>query len=94
VLDGLHKSDRKSTESMAKAALNELADLKVGMLVIKRKAVALSPGQKAAIDLEFQLPPGLKPQRHYSVSVALYNGSLKVDIYTTTKAEPTSNKQK
>jgi hypothetical protein len=94
VLDGLHKGDRKSAESMAKAALNELAELKIGTLVIKRKATALSPGQKAAVDLDFQLPAGLEPQRHYAVSMRLYNASLALDIYTTTKPEPAPGKRK
>jgi hypothetical protein len=94
VLNGLHKSDRKSVESMAKSALNELADLKVGTLIIKRKATALSPGQKLAMEFTFQLPDGLKPQRHYSVSVALYNGHVDLEIYTTWKADSPSRKHK
>jgi hypothetical protein len=94
LLNGLNKGDRKSVESMAKAALNELADLKVGTLVIKRKAIALSPGEKLAVDFTFQLPEGLRPQRHYSVSAGLYNANLGIDIYTTTKPEPASSKRK
>jgi len=94
VLEGLNKSDRKSAESMAKAALEELADLKVGTLVVKRKAIALSPGQTVAVDLDFHLPAGLKPQRHYSASLGLYNARVTLDIYTTSKPEPAPGKQK
>jgi hypothetical protein len=94
VLNGLNKGDRKSVESMTNAALNELADLKVGTLVIKRKAMTLSPGKKMAVDLEFQLPAGLKAHHHYSLSVGLYNANLEVNIYTTAKPEPASRKQK
>jgi hypothetical protein len=94
VLNGLNKGDRESTDSMVKSALIELADQKVGTLVIKRKAIALSPGQKVALDLQFELPASLKPQRYYSASVSLYNASLKVDIYTTSKPKPASSKQK
>jgi hypothetical protein len=87
VLNGLNKSDRKSVESMTKAALDELADLKVGSLIIKRKGMALSPGQSVALDLQFLLPGGLKAQHHYSVSVGFYNANLQVEIYTTTKPQ-------
>lgn len=93
VLNGLNKGDRNSLESMTKAALNELADLKAGTLVIKRKAVVLSAGQSVALDLKFELPAGLKAQHHYSLSVGLYNANLHVDIYTTTKPEAASSKE-
>ena len=87
VLNGLSKGDRKSAQSMATAALSALADLKVGTLVIKRKAVSLSPGKKITADLRFEIPDGLEPQRRYSVSVGLYSATLKIDIYTTAKPE-------
>jgi hypothetical protein len=93
VLNGLNKSDRVSAESMAKAALIELADLKVGTLVVKRRAMALSPGQKVAVDIGFELPAGLKPQRRYSASLELYNTNLQVEIYTTANPGPNSSKQ-
>jgi len=85
-LIGLNKGDRQSAESMAKAFLNEWADLKAGTLVSKRKAMVLAPGQKLAVDVEFQLPADLKPLRHYHANLQLYNATLSVDIYTTAKA--------
>jgi hypothetical protein len=99
VLDGLKKGgrdkgDRESIESMIKEALIELADQKVGMLVIKRKAMTLSPGQKVALEGHFELPVGLKPQHRYSASVNLYNGNLKIEIYTTAKTQPVSKQRK
>jgi hypothetical protein len=94
VLEGLNKGDPESTDSMVKSALLELAHLKVGTLVIKRKAMTLSPGQKGVADLEFELPTNLKPQHRYSTSVSLYNGSLRLEIYTTSKPQPVSKKRK
>lgn len=85
-LIGLNNGDRKSAESMTKAFLNEWADLKAGTLVTKRKAMVLAPGQKLAVDVEFQLPADLKPLRHYHANLQLYNATLSVDIYTTVKA--------
>jgi hypothetical protein len=93
ILNGLNKSDRESAESMLKAALIELADLKVGTLVVKRQVMALSPGQKVAVNIGFKLPAGLKPQHHYSASVGLYNAIMRVDIYATAKPERDSSKQ-
>jgi hypothetical protein len=93
-LEGLNKGDQESTDSMVKAALIELAHLKVGTLVIKRKAMTLSPGQKVVADIQFELPANLKPQHRYSTSVSLYNGSLRLEIYTTSKAQPVSRKRK
>ncbi|HXR78292.1 MAG TPA: hypothetical protein VN737_20100 [Bryobacteraceae bacterium] len=84
-LVGLNKGDRQSAESMAKAFLNEWADLKAGTLITKRKAMVLAPGQKLAVDIEFQLPGDLKPLRHYRANLQLYNATLSVDIYTTAK---------
>lgn len=86
LLVGLHKGDRKSAESMARAFLNEWAELQAGTLVTKRKAMILAPGQKLSVDIEFQLPPDLKPLRHYRANLQLYNATLSVDIYTTAKA--------
>jgi len=86
MLAGLHKGDRKSAESMALAFLNEWADLEVGTLITKRTPMILGPGQKISVDLEFQLPAGLKPLRHYHANLQLYNATLSVDIYTTAKA--------
>jgi hypothetical protein len=94
VLEGINKGNRESAESMVRSALIELADLKEGTLVIKRKAMTLSPGQKLALDLQFKLPANLKPQHHYSASVSLYNGGLELEIYTTSKTQPVSRKRK
>jgi len=85
-LIGLNKGDRQSASSMAKAFLNEWADLKAGTLVSKRKPMTIAPGQKLTADVEFQLPTDLKPLRHYRASLQLYNATLSVDIYTTAKA--------
>jgi hypothetical protein len=84
-LVGLSKGDRQSAESMAKSFLNEWAGLAAGTLVTKRKAMVLAPGQKLAVDVEFQLPADLKPLRHYHANLQLYNANLSVDIYTTAK---------
>lgn len=86
MLAGLHNGDRKSAESMALAFLNEWADLEVGTLITKRTPMILGPGQKVSVDLEFVLPAGLKPLRHYHANLQLYNATLSVDIYTTAKA--------
>jgi hypothetical protein len=83
LVTGLHKGDRTSAESMVKAFLNEWADLQVGILITRRKPIVLHPAQKIAGDIEFQLPPNLKPLRHYRASLQLYNAILSVDIYTT-----------
>jgi hypothetical protein len=80
---GLHKGDRASAESMAKAFLNEWADLQAGILVAHRKPTVIRPGQKIAVDVEFQLPPNLKPLRHYRSGHQLYDASVGVDIYTS-----------
>ena len=97
LLTGLHKGDRKSAASMALAFLNEWADLQVGTLTIKRKPVIWYPGQKGSVDLEFQLPAGLKPFSHYHSNHRFYNATLSVDIYTTAKsgseADPNARKQ-
>jgi hypothetical protein len=93
-LTGLNKGDRKSAESMAKAFLNEWADLQAGTLITKRKAMVLAPGQKISVDVEFELPHVLKPLRHYQANLQLYNAVLSVDIYTTAKAGSHSGKTK
>jgi hypothetical protein len=93
-LIGLGKGDRKSAESMAKAFLNEWAELTVGTLITKRKAMVIAPGQKLAVDIELQLPPNLKPLRHYHANLQLYNATLSVDIYTTAKAGSTNKAHK
>lgn len=94
LLTGLSKGDRKSAESMAKAFLNEWADLQAGTLITKRKAMVLTPGQKLSVDVEFELPDVLKPLRHYQANLQLYNAILSVDIYTTAKTGSHSGKTK
>lgn len=85
MLVGLHKSDRKSNETMVKAVLDEWADLQAGTLVIHREPLVLRPGQTEVVDLEFELPPELKPLRHYKASLQLYNAVLNLEIYTSAK---------
>ena len=86
MLIGLHKADKDSAESMVKGFLQEWSELQAGTLVINREPMTLHPGQKVAIDAEFQLPPELKRLRHYHANLQLYNATLSVDIYTTAKA--------
>ena len=93
-LIGLSKGDRESAESMAKAFLNEWAELKAGDLVTKREAMVLAPGQKKAVEVEFHLPTTLKPLRHYRANLQLYNALLSVDIYTTAKVGSHKEKNK
>jgi hypothetical protein len=85
MLIGLHKADKTSAESMAKGFLREWSDLQAGMLLVNREPKILRPGEKAVIDVEFQLPPDLKPVRRYHTNLRLYNATLSLDIYTTGK---------
>jgi hypothetical protein len=82
---GLHKADKSSLREMVKSFLTEWGDLFVGTLVIKREPMILNPGQRVVMEVEFELPPELKPFRHYQTNVELYNAFLHVDIYTTKK---------
>jgi hypothetical protein len=86
LLTGLHKADRTSVETMVKGFLDEWADLEVGTLTISRMPVTVHPGDKLTVDVDFKLPVGLKPLRHYYASLQLYNATLGVDIYTTAKS--------
>jgi len=83
---GLHKSDRKSAETMTRAFLNEWADLQAGTVVMKRKAITLKPGQKIPVDIEFVLPADLPPLQHYRAGLFLYNSAVTLDVYTTAKS--------
>jgi hypothetical protein len=85
MLIGLHKADKASAESMVKGILREWSDLPAGTLVIHREPKILHPGEKVAMDAEFQLPPELKPVRHYQANLRLYNANLNLRIYTTVK---------
>jgi hypothetical protein len=93
MLIGLQKADKVSAESMVKGFLQEWSELPAGTLVIKREPKILRPGQKVAIDVEFQLPSDLKPIRRYHTNVELYNAHLSVDIYTTAKAVSARNRR-
>lgn len=88
MLIGLHKADKASAESMVKGFLREWSDLQVGTLLINREPKVLRPGEKVAGDVEFQLPPDLKPMRRYHANLELFNATLTLDIYKTTKAGP------
>lgn len=90
---GLHKAEKTSAESMVNGFLREWSELQAGTLVIKRDAKILRPGQKVAIDVEFQLPPELKPTRRYHTNLQLYNAPVSVDIYTTAKVGSSQNRK-
>lgn len=94
LLNGLSKGDRKSAESMAKAFLNEWAELKAGTLVAKRSALVIAPGQKLAMDIEFEIPSDLKALRHYRCDLPFYNAALTVEIYVKAKAGSSSKSTK
>lgn len=83
MLMGLHKVGKGSAEELTRAFLGEWGGLQVGTLITRRKPITLGPGQKLPVELEFVLPAGLKPLRHYRASLQLYNASLLVDIYTS-----------
>ena len=85
LLTGLHNADKTSVETMVKGFLDEWANLEVGTLTISRMPVTVHPGQKLTVDVDFKLPAGLKPLRHYYANLQLYNATLGVDIYTTAK---------
>jgi hypothetical protein len=93
MLTGLRNSDRTSVETMVKGFLDEWANLEVGTLIIKRIPVTVHPGQKLTVDVDFKLPSGLKPLRHYYANLQLYNAILGVDIYTTAKGGSDSSNQ-
>jgi hypothetical protein len=93
MLIGLRKADKASAESMVKGFLQEWSELPAGSLVIKREPKILRPGQQAAIDVEFHLPPDLKPIHQYHTKVQLYNAAISVDIYTTAKVGAQRNRR-
>lgn len=93
MLTGLHKAEKASVESMVKGVLREWSELRAGTLVVKRDPKILRPGQKAAIDVEFHLPPELKPARRYHTNLQLYNAPVSVDIYTTAKVGSSQNRK-
>jgi hypothetical protein len=79
---------------MTRGFLSEWASLAGGTLAIKREATILEPGEKRTINVEFQLPPSLKPLRHYRTNLQLYNAAQTVDIYTTAAFGPSKAKTK
>ncbi len=93
MVTGLHKAGKDSAESMVRGLLREWSELQAGTLVIKRDAKILRAGQKAAIDVEFRLPPELKPVRRYHTNLQLYNAPVSVDIYTTVKIGSSQNRK-
>ncbi|MEN3335729.1 MAG: hypothetical protein V7641_5094 [Blastocatellia bacterium] len=90
LLTGLHKANKSSASEMVKGFLKEWSNLQAGTLVVTRAPMILRPGQKVVVDVEFHLPPELKPFRHYRANLQLYNATLSVDIYTTAKAGSTA----
>jgi hypothetical protein len=80
---GLHHGDKSSAESLARAFLSQWGDLQVGTVVAKRKPIVLEPGQKVTAEVEFVLPPKLKPLRRYRANLQLYNAPVSVDVYTS-----------
>lgn len=85
LLVGLHEADKATVESMVKGVLLKWSEIAAGTLVTKREPIVIHPGQKISVDVTFELPADLKPLRHYSASLQLYNATLFVDIYTTAK---------
>ena len=92
MLVGLHKADRKTTDTMVKAVLDEWADLQAGTLVVHRDPLVLRPGQTEVVDLEFELPAELKPLRHYRANLQLYNAVITLEIYTSARIANTRKK--
>ncbi|WP_198149003.1 hypothetical protein [Luteibacter yeojuensis] len=80
---GINDSDKSTVEAMVKGILLKWGDMTPGMLITRRQAMVLHPGQKLAVEIQFDLPPTLKPMRHYWANLQLYNATLSVDIYTT-----------
>ena len=80
---GINDSDKSTVEAMVKSILLHWGELQVGTLVTRRPAMVLHPGQKLAVEIQFELPDTLKPLRHYQANLQLYNATLSVDIYTT-----------
>lgn len=86
MLTGLRSAQDSDLKSKIEAWLNEWGQRVGGTLVVTREPIILKPGQKMTAKAQFQLPPDLKPFRHYRAGLQLYNASLSVDVYTTRKA--------
>jgi len=80
---GINESDKSSVEAMVKNILLHIGDLQAGTLITRRDPIVLHPGQQLSVAVTFDLPPELKPLRHYRANLQLYNATLSVDIYTT-----------
>lgn len=80
---GINDSDKSTIEAMVKSILLHWGELCAGTLVTRRPSMVLHPGQKLAVEIQFELPATLKPLRHYWANLQLYNATLSVDIYTT-----------
>ena len=84
-LMGLHKADKSCAEDMVRGFLSEWAEVQAGTMVMTRESMTLRPGDKVVVDVEFHLPPDLKPFRSYRANMQLYNATLAAVIYTTSK---------
>ncbi|MFQ5560063.1 MAG: hypothetical protein ACE5FU_05690 [Nitrospinota bacterium] len=67
--------------------LDEFGEQHSGFVTITRKPVTLKPGQKSRVSLQFTLPDDFEPCSHFRTRHQLYNASLKIDIYTTSKSD-------
>lgn len=85
MLMGLHKAKGHDTEDQVESWLKEWGQIEAGTLVVSRAPIILGPGQKMTATAVFEMPPGLRPLRHYRASLQLYNATLAVDVYTTAK---------
>lgn len=83
VLAGINESDRSTVEAMIKNVLLHIGDLQAGTVITRRDPVTLHPGEKIAADAHFELPPELKPLKHYRGDLQFFNTPLVLDIYTT-----------
>jgi hypothetical protein len=83
VVSGINDSDKSTVETMVKEILLHIGDLQAGTLIVRRDPIVVHPGQPVTADVSFHLPAELKPQRHYSANLQLYNATISVDIYTT-----------
>jgi len=86
MLVGLHDSPHADKDARLTAWLSEWSEVAAGTLVVTREPITLRPGQKISAAATFEVPPTLKPLRHYRASLQLYSATLNVDIYTTVKA--------
>jgi hypothetical protein len=83
LISGIKESDKSTLAEMVKNMLLHVGDLQAGELITRRDPIVLHPGEQRTMDLSFDLPKELKPLRHYSSNLQLYNATLLVDIYTT-----------